>query len=51
MSQSVRTFGLALECREALTDFQTRTRSSKKKVTSLAGELKKVRAEAEEARA
>lgn len=51
VSQSVRTFGLALECKEALTDFQTRTQSSKKKVTSLAEELKKAKAEVEESRA
>ncbi|XP_022843376.1 uncharacterized protein LOC111366926 [Olea europaea var. sylvestris] len=51
VSQSVRTFSLALECREALSDFQTRTQSSEEKTASLAKELKAARAEAEEARA
>lgn len=51
VSQSVRTFGLALECREALTDFQTRTQSIERKTTSLIEELKVAMAEAEEARA
>ncbi|XP_022871083.1 uncharacterized protein LOC111390297 [Olea europaea var. sylvestris] len=51
LSQSIRTFGLALECREALSDFQTRTRSSGEKTASLAEELKAAKVEVEEARA
>ncbi|XP_022891714.1 axoneme-associated protein mst101(2)-like [Olea europaea var. sylvestris] len=51
VSHSVRTFGLTLECREAITDFETRTQSSEKKATSLVEELKAARAEAEEVRA
>ncbi|XP_022888758.1 uncharacterized protein LOC111404209 [Olea europaea var. sylvestris] len=51
VSQSVRTFGLTLECREALTDFQTRTTTSERKTASLAEELKAARAEAEVCRA
>ncbi|XP_022845289.1 uncharacterized protein LOC111368283 [Olea europaea var. sylvestris] len=51
VSQSIRTFGLALECREALSDFQTRTQSSEEKTASLTEELKAAKAEAEEVRA
>ncbi|XP_022872417.1 uncharacterized protein LOC111391430 [Olea europaea var. sylvestris] len=51
VSQRVRTFGLALEYREALSDFQTRTQSSEEKTASLAEELKAARAEAKEVRA
>ncbi|XP_022895277.1 uncharacterized protein LOC111409463 [Olea europaea var. sylvestris] len=51
VSQSVRTFGLALECREALSEFQTRTQASEGKMASLAEELKAAKAEAEEAKA
>ncbi|XP_022846380.1 axoneme-associated protein mst101(2)-like [Olea europaea var. sylvestris] len=51
VSQSVRTFDLALECREALSDFQSRTRSSEEKTASLAEEVKAVKVETEEVRA
>lgn len=51
VSQSLRIFGLALECRETLTDFQTRNLSSEKKMASLIEGLKGARAEVEEARA
>ncbi|XP_022873607.1 axoneme-associated protein mst101(2)-like [Olea europaea var. sylvestris] len=51
VSQSARTFGLALECREALSEFQTRTHASEGKAASLAGEVKVAKAEAEEAKA
>ncbi|XP_022873475.1 uncharacterized protein LOC111392374 [Olea europaea var. sylvestris] len=51
VSQSVRTFGLALECREALSEFQTRTQASEGKIASLAKEVKAATAEAEEAKA
>ncbi|XP_022899419.1 uncharacterized protein LOC111412733 [Olea europaea var. sylvestris] len=51
VSQSVRTFGLTLEFREALTDFQTRTTASERKTAFLAEELKAARAEVEVSRA
>ncbi|XP_022858483.1 uncharacterized protein LOC111379357 [Olea europaea var. sylvestris] len=51
VSQSARTFGLALECREALSEFQTRTHASEEKVASLAEEVKAAKAEAEGAKA
>ncbi|XP_022853416.1 uncharacterized protein LOC111374888 [Olea europaea var. sylvestris] len=51
VSQSARTFGLALECREALSEFQTRTHASEGKAFSLAEEVKVAKAEAEEAKA
>ncbi|XP_022871745.1 uncharacterized protein CG45076-like [Olea europaea var. sylvestris] len=51
VSQSARTFGLALECREALSEFQTRTHASEGKAASLAEEVKAAKAEAEEAKA
>ncbi|XP_022891756.1 axoneme-associated protein mst101(2)-like [Olea europaea var. sylvestris] len=50
VSQSARTFGLALECREALSEFQTRTHASEGKAASLAEEVKATKAEAEEAK-
>ncbi|XP_022868626.1 uncharacterized protein LOC111388175 [Olea europaea var. sylvestris] len=51
VSQSARTFRLALECREALSEFQTRIHSSEGKAASLAEEVKAAKAEAEEAKA
>ncbi|XP_022872741.1 uncharacterized protein LOC111391724 [Olea europaea var. sylvestris] len=51
VSQSARTFGLALECREALSEFQTRTHASEGKAASIAEEVKAAKAEAEEAKA
>ncbi|XP_022857163.1 axoneme-associated protein mst101(2)-like [Olea europaea var. sylvestris] len=51
VSQSARTFGLVLECREALSEFQTRTHISEGKVASLVEEVKAAKAEAEEAKA
>ncbi|XP_022875753.1 uncharacterized protein LOC111394224 [Olea europaea var. sylvestris] len=50
VSQSARTFGLALECREALSEFQTRTHASEGKAASLAEEVKAAKAAAEEAK-
>ncbi|XP_022883483.1 axoneme-associated protein mst101(2)-like [Olea europaea var. sylvestris] len=50
VSQSAQTFGLALECREALSEFQTRTHASEGKAASLAEEVKAAKAEAEEAK-
>ncbi|XP_022894769.1 axoneme-associated protein mst101(2)-like [Olea europaea var. sylvestris] len=51
VSQSARTFGLALKCREALSEFQTKTHASEGKAASLADEVKAAKAEAEEAKA
>ncbi|XP_022877114.1 uncharacterized protein LOC111395372 [Olea europaea var. sylvestris] len=51
VSQSARTFGLALECREALSEFQTRTHASEGKAAFLVEEVKAAKAEAEEAKA
>ncbi|XP_022865182.1 axoneme-associated protein mst101(2)-like [Olea europaea var. sylvestris] len=51
VSQSARSFGLALECREALSEFQTRTHASEGKAASLAEEVKTAKVEAEEANA
>lgn len=51
VSQSARTFGLALECRKVLTDFQGRTMSSEKKLASAEEELKRLRADVEETKA
>ncbi|XP_022876976.1 axoneme-associated protein mst101(2)-like [Olea europaea var. sylvestris] len=51
VSQSARTFGLALECREALSEFQTRTHALEGKAASLAEEVKAAKVEAEEAKA
>ncbi|XP_022856961.1 uncharacterized protein LOC111378026 [Olea europaea var. sylvestris] len=51
VSQSARTFGLALECREALSEFQTRTHASEGKAASLVEEVKAAKAEAEEIKA
>ncbi|XP_022862709.1 uncharacterized protein LOC111382907 [Olea europaea var. sylvestris] len=51
VSQSARTFGLALECREALSEFQTRTHASEGKTASLVEEVKAAKAEAEEIKA
>ncbi|XP_022852184.1 axoneme-associated protein mst101(2)-like [Olea europaea var. sylvestris] len=51
VSQSVRTFGLVLECKEALSEFQIRTQASEGKNASLAEEVKAAKAEAEEAKA
>ncbi|XP_022841900.1 uncharacterized protein LOC111365575 [Olea europaea var. sylvestris] len=51
VSQSAWTFGLTLECRKALSEFQTRTHASEGKAASFAKEVKVAKAEAEEAKA